>query len=152
MIDIPAVLVDAIKEQRAVTLLGAGASRGALHPGGLEIPAGGMLRDMICDQYLGGTLKDRPLTFISAMVANEVGLAAFQLFIRDTFLPFEPAPFHQLIPMFRWRAIATTNFDLIVERAYPTAVSQLNDRTSPRRARSVAASEKAISGLISISC
>jgi hypothetical protein len=36
--------------------------------------------------------------------------------------------------------------------AYPTAVSQLNDRTSPRRNRSVAASETAISVLISTSC
>jgi hypothetical protein len=82
---------------------------------------------MICDRYLGGTLKDRPLTFISAMVANEVGLAAFQLFIRDTFLPFEPAPFHQLIPRFRWRAIATTNFDLVVERAYARTADRLQN-------------------------
>ena len=34
------------------------------------------------------------------------------------FIGFKPAPFHELLPTFRWRAIATTNYDLIVERAY----------------------------------
>lgn len=44
-------------------------------------------------------------------------MAAFQLFIRDLLLPFEPAAFHDLIRKFRRRAITTTNFDLIIERA-----------------------------------
>ena len=74
---------------------------------------------MICDKFLGGKLKDRPLTIISAMAANEAGLATFQLFIRELFQPFEPAPFHNLTPKFRWRAITTTNFDLIIEEHMP---------------------------------
>ena len=107
--------------------LGAGASRGAVHPKGLQIPTGDQLRDMICDRFLGGKLKDRPLIMISAMAANEAGLAAFQLFIRDLFLPFEPAAFHDLIPKFRWRAITTTNFDLIIERAYARTPGRLQN-------------------------
>jgi tetratricopeptide (TPR) repeat protein len=118
MVDIPPLLVEAVKEQRAVLFLGAGASRGAANPTGALIPAGDHLRDLICDKFLGGKLKDRPLTIVSAMAANEAGLAGFQLYIRDLFLPFDPAPFHLLIPKFRWRALATTNFDLIIERAY----------------------------------
>jgi SIR2-like domain len=127
MVDIPPALINAIKEQRAVLFLGAGASRGAVHPKGLQIPTGDQLRDTICDKFLGGKLKDRPLIMISAMAANEVGLAAFQLFIRDLFLPFDPAVFHDLIPTFRWRAITTTNFDLIIERSYARTPGRLQN-------------------------
>src|ERR1039458_4235879 len=42
-------------------------------------------------------------------------------------MPFEPADFHLFIPQFRWRAIATTNFDLIVERAYASASTRLQN-------------------------
>lgn len=118
---IPSVLLDAIKDQRAVLFLGAGASRNAKHPDNTKIPQGDNLRDLICDKYLGGELKDKPLNAVSAMAASEAGLGAFQLFIRELFLPFEPADFHLLIPKFRWRAIATTNFDLILEKAYQSA-------------------------------
>lgn len=34
------------------------------------------------------------------------------------FGPLQPAYFHLLIPLFRWFSIVTTNFDLVVERAY----------------------------------
>jgi tetratricopeptide (TPR) repeat protein len=127
MVDIPPALLEATKEQRAVLFLGAGASREAVHPRGEQIPAGDKLRDVICEKFLGGTLKDRPLTLISAMAANDAGLNTFQLFIRDLFLPFEPASFHDLIPTFRWRAIATTNFDLIIERAYARTPGRLQN-------------------------
>jgi tetratricopeptide (TPR) repeat protein len=98
--------------------LGAGASYGALHPAKRKIPLGSELGDRISDKFLGGQLKDRPLTAVAAMAAAEVGLNQFQKFIREEFIDFQPADFHLLIPTFRWRAIATTNFDLIIERAY----------------------------------
>jgi tetratricopeptide (TPR) repeat protein len=118
LVDLPPVLVDSVKEQRAILFLGAGASWGAMHPKGHKIPQGDALRDLISDKFLGGELKDKPLTTVSAIASKEAGLAAFQLFIRDLFLPYEPADFHRIIPKFRWRLIATTNFDLIVEKAY----------------------------------
>ena len=120
MTDIPPVLIDAIKEQRAVLFLGAGASKYAEHPGGEEIPQGDKLRNMICDKFLGGDLKEKPLPAVSAMAVSETNLLSFQEYIYDLFLPFEPADFHLLVPKFRWRAIVTTNFDLIVEKAYET--------------------------------
>jgi SIR2-like protein len=118
MTEIAPALLDAIREQRAVLFLGAGASVDAKHPKGERIPQGDRLRDLICDKFLGGGLKHRPLTTVAAIAANEAGFAAFQKFIRDRFVEFEPADFHFLIPQFRWRAIATTNFDLIIEKAY----------------------------------
>jgi hypothetical protein len=78
MDEIAPTLVDAIKEQRAVLFLGAGASRHAKYPNGDQIPQGDHLRDLICDKFLGGKLRQRPLIAAAAMAANEADLAAFQ--------------------------------------------------------------------------
>lgn len=117
-LNLPPALVAAVQEQRAVLFLGSGASHGAIHPKGKAIPLGESLRDIICDKYFQGELKDKPLTAVAAMAASEVGLSHFQKFIREIFVDYNPADFHLLIPTFRWRALATTNFDLIIERAY----------------------------------
>ena len=85
------------------------------------MPQGDHLRDLICDKFLGGKLKESPLNAVAAMAANEGGFSEFQRYIHDLFLPYEPADFHLLIPKFRWRAIGTTNFDLLVEKAYSKA-------------------------------
>lgn len=123
MIDIPPTLKDAVKDQRAVLFLGAGASRNAKHPNGDQIPQGDSLRKLICQKFLGGKLMEKPLNAVAAMAANEVGLAEFQSYISNLFMPFEPANFHFLIARFRWRAIVTTNFDLIVERVYANSAN-----------------------------
>ena len=127
MTDIPQALISAVKEQRAVLFLGAGASRGAKHPNGDPIPQGDCLRNLICDKFLGGELKQKPLNVAAAITADEVGLDAFQTYIRELFLPFEPADFHLLIPKFRWRALATTNLDLIIEKAYTCTPQRLQN-------------------------
>jgi hypothetical protein len=59
MVEIAPALIDAIKEQRAVLFLGAGASRDAKHPKGEQIPQGDHLRDMICDKFLETQLGPR---------------------------------------------------------------------------------------------
>lgn len=118
MAAIPTALLQTVREQRAILFLGAGANFGAQHPAGAKVPLGNALRDMICDRFFDGQLKDKALVAVSAMALNEAGFLPFQRFIRDTFSEFEPADYHLLIPRFRWRAIASTNFDLILERAY----------------------------------
>jgi hypothetical protein len=123
-LELPPALVEAVKDQRVVLFLGSGASHGAKHPQGKAIPLGDNLRDLICDRFLGGALISKPLTVVAAMAANEAGFVPFQKFIYDLLEPFQPAAHHLLLPTFRWRAIATTNVDLIVERAY-TATSAL---------------------------
>lgn len=121
MSKLPPVLVDAVREQRAALFFGSGANHGAKHPHSAKIPLGNGLRDLIADKFFSGALKDKALTAVSAMAANEVGLTSFQRYIHDLFEPFQPADYHSLLPTFRWRAIASTNYDLIVERAYKAA-------------------------------
>ena len=105
--------------------LGAGASQGAEHPEDKRIPQSSKLHELICDKFLGERLKEKTLSFVSSLATNEVGLSEFQRYIRDLLLPFEPSNFHLLIPKFRWRAIVTTNLDLIVEKAYDRAEKRL---------------------------
>lgn len=121
MLMLPPTLIDAVREQRAVLFLGTGASIGARHPKSARLPLGDNLRDQISDHFLKGALKDRNLTFVAATAANEAGLPHLQKYIHDLFDPFQPADFHALVPRFRWKALVTTNFDLIIERAYSTA-------------------------------
>jgi hypothetical protein len=51
MTEIPPPLFEAIKEQRAVLFLGAGASKGAKHPTHIPIPQGDELRNLICEKF-----------------------------------------------------------------------------------------------------
>jgi hypothetical protein len=118
MVELPTSLVNAVEEQNAVLFLGAGASYGAGHPQGKTIPSGLALRDLLSDRFLGGALKDRSLAAVAEFAANETSLGTAQQFVRDLFEPFGPATFHKFLPTFRWKAIATTNYDLIVERSY----------------------------------
>ena len=127
MSNIPKFLIDAIKEQRAILFLGAGASWDAQHPEGEKIPQSYKLRDLICDKFLDGKLKKRPLSYIVSLATKQVGISEFQRYIRDLLLPFEPSDFHLLIPKFRWRAIVTTNLDLIVEKAYNCVEKRLQN-------------------------
>jgi hypothetical protein len=100
--DLPPQLIASVQEQRAILFLGAGASIDAFHPKNETAPSGDKLRDKLCDKFLGGALKDRPLTAVAAMAASEAGLTHVQKFIRDLFIDFGPADFHLLIPTFRW--------------------------------------------------
>ncbi len=49
---------------------------------------------------------------------NEAGRGQLERFISDQFLGFEPCRSHRLLPAFRWRAIFSLNYDLLVEDAY----------------------------------
>jgi hypothetical protein len=64
VITLPNTLINAVKDQNAVLFLGAGASIGAAHPSGKAVPSGYALRDMLCDKFLDGALKDRGLAAV----------------------------------------------------------------------------------------
>ncbi|WP_315812995.1 SIR2 family protein [Bradyrhizobium sp. SZCCHNR2028] len=122
---LPKPLVDAVAEGRAILFLGAGASRGAVHARGLDVPDGNKLRDMICDRFLNNEMKSASLLECSDFAIDSHDLGTFQQFIRDTFIDYHPAPFHKLLPSFNWAAIFTTNFDLITERSYENQTHSL---------------------------
>lgn len=111
-------LIETIARGDAILFLGAGASMGARGKRGEQAPSGDALRDLLADRFLGGALKSKPLSQVAELSKNETGLPEVQTFVADLFKQLEPAPFHLLIPTFRWYAVVTTNFDLVLERAY----------------------------------
>jgi len=114
-------LIETIQKGDAVLFLGAGASYGAVGPKGEKPPSGDKLRDLLSDKFLGGALKKKPLAHVAEMAKSESSLTAVEEFVKDIFQPLQPAKFHSLVAGFRWFSIITTNFDLILERAYAAA-------------------------------
>jgi tetratricopeptide (TPR) repeat protein len=115
---LPNVLVDEIHNGKVVLFLGAGASHGAYHPKGIDIPTSKLLAEKLASRFLGAEYRDRPLAQVAELAISETDLFSVQDFIASEFKDFYPSDFHKLIPLFVWSGIATTNYDLILERAY----------------------------------
>jgi hypothetical protein len=118
MLTVPAALTEETRRGRVVLLLGAGASLGAKNNKGQSPPTGNHLRDALADRFLAGNYKDSPLAWVAELAISETDLARVQDFIAELFSDMQPAPFHQSLTTFKWRGIATTNYDLIMETAY----------------------------------
>ena len=116
--EIPHNLLRSIELGQAVLVLGAGASMGALSPSGKPAPTSLELARAIAKRFLGDQFSDRPLSSVAELAISESDLFTVQEFIRSLFQDLEPASFHKLLPTFKWAGLATTNFDLIVQRAY----------------------------------
>ena len=115
---LPAALVEAVRSQRAILFLGAGASAEAVGPGGRTTPTSSELRDTLAQKFFHKAMPQHDLMMVAEMAIGAWGQAAVFEAIRGLLDPFQPSPAHLLVPHFRWRTIATTNFDLLLERAY----------------------------------
>ncbi len=115
-------LIEKLQNGDCILFLGAGAAIGSEGLKGERPPSGAKLRDLLSDKFLGGKNKDKSLARVADYAKYESSLPDVQDFIRSVFLPLQPAGFHKLIPLFRWFAIVTTNYDLVVERAYVSVV------------------------------
>ncbi len=91
---------------------------GALHPDGKMMYSCEGMRDELSDRFLNGDLKDRTLANVADIVVSEYDRDTLQSFIHEILEPFQPADFHKIIPLIPWQSIVTTNYDLIIERAY----------------------------------
>ena len=120
-IKLPTALVVAIQEGRAVLFLGAGASRGAKDPNGNDIPDAKTLAALLQNKFLGDGYDNLDLRTTYDLACSQRDVRTVQAFLFETLNPFQPAGFHQLVPSFAWAGICTTNYDLIIERAYKTA-------------------------------
>ena len=116
--EIPSHLIESVRSGDAVLVLGAGASAGATKNNGEPAPTTPELTKFLADKYLGGQLADAPLHIVSELAISESSLPAVQESIRQVLDEIQPAPFHRLIPTFQWHGLATTNYDLVIERAY----------------------------------
>ncbi len=116
--ELPKELINQVKKGRAVLFLGAGATKGARTLDNKEPPLGDELRDLIAERFLDNDNIVETLSWVSELAISATDLFTVQDFIADQFRDLIPSEFHALIPTFRWRGIATTNFDRVVETAY----------------------------------
>ena len=116
--ELPRVLVEEVRSGRVVLVMGAGASVGALTSEGKPTLSGPALARLLADRFLGGEHNRDPLPNVSELAISEGGLGAVQEFIRSKFQDLQPTPFHMLLPTFKWAGLATTNFDLLIEKTY----------------------------------
>ncbi|MFH1934123.1 MAG: SIR2 family protein [Pseudomonadota bacterium] len=114
----PQKLINQVRQGRAILFLGAGATKGARTIDGREPPLGNGLRDRIAERFLTGDYSSESLAWVSELATSASDLFEVQDFIADQFRDLRPAEYHLLIPTFRWRGIATTNFDRVIETAY----------------------------------
>ncbi|MGD9852155.1 MAG: SIR2 family protein [Nitrospirales bacterium] len=123
--DIPKHLVDEVREGRVVLVLGAGASMGAKRGNGKTFPSTEALARLLSDQFLDKSPINDNLAWISELAISTSCLSTVQDLIADQFSDPQPAKHHFLLPSFRWRGIATTNYDRIVECSYEKAPNKI---------------------------
>jgi hypothetical protein len=118
-VQIPTLLADAVKNKRAILFLGAGASKEAKNAAGQTPPDADQLRDILAQRFFGQPMKTRDVMAVAEMaIASSGGYGLVFNEVRQAFEGFKPSKAHKLISAFNWRAIATTNYDLLVEKAY----------------------------------
>ena len=126
-VTIPSALIAAIREGRAVLFLGSGASAGAKDKDEKPIPNAQELANILAEEFLDPTFNNAELRFVYDLACSERDVRTIQRRVFEILNEFEPAPHHLLVPFFAWAGIATTNYDLLIERAYRGASSPLQD-------------------------
>jgi SIR2-like domain len=125
-------LLDAVTTGRAVLFLGAGASFGAKSVQGQSIPLSSELKRLLATKFLGPGFEDTDFKTIYDFAASKTSVREVPLFLYNTLSPFQPAQFHQLLCQFVWAGLLTTNYDLVVERAYAASATPLQELVTIR--------------------
>ena len=140
--DLPANLVQEVKRGNAILFLGAGAAMGANSESGEPMLGVTQLINELSVRFLGGDAQKSSLASVAELAISESDLVTVQHFLCELFEVYQPADFHFKIPLFKWKSIYTTNYDLIVERAYS------NMKSSPKNLVPIYSSRDRIDSLI----
>jgi hypothetical protein len=121
MVTVPEPLLDAIRSKKTVLFLGAGASKEAKNSHGSSPPDANQLRDILAMEFFRKPMPYRDVMAVAEMAAEAAGgrPRVFEA-VRKAFDGFQPSEAHKRVPLFYWRTIATTNYDLLLESAYST--------------------------------
>jgi Flp pilus assembly protein TadD/cold shock CspA family protein len=116
--EIPEAVLTQISEGRVVLLLGAGASLDAQTSDGKKAPSTNELRDILARKFLGGKFLELPLNQVAELAISETDLATVQGYIARVFEDLLPTPAHLQMAELPWFGLATTNYDVLIERGY----------------------------------
>ena len=119
---LPAQLVDYVRSGQTVLLLCSGAAGPSEGP---RTPTDRKLGELLAQKFLDDSYKGRSLSELIELASSEANLREVQRCLAEQYLAIEPTQAQMLIPSFAWAAIATTQLDLAIERAYDRAGSPL---------------------------
>lgn len=112
-------LLNQILNGNAILFLGAGASlESQSEDGKYKGMTGNQLKDLICDEFLSGKSKNKSLSYVGAVTKDLASTGPVHELINKHTSELLPTVGHSIIPKIRWKAIATTNYDELVEKAY----------------------------------
>lgn len=121
-------IIEQIREGKAILFLGAGASYGCSSADGEKKALTGLqLGHALADKFLGGNRRSESLAKIADYATVDSSALDVQTFIKGIFESIEPLDFHKLIPTFKWRAIVTTNYDRVIEKAYEKTQNRMQN-------------------------
>lgn len=114
---IPAELVDNILKGNCVLFLGAGASIESGAPSSKE------LVKSLADQFLEGYHSEDPLPKVAAYIESKPGIGRLPLvkYFEERLSNLSPSSGYVMLARFKWKAIYTTNYDMLTERGYEQA-------------------------------
>lgn len=93
---------------------------------GKHPPGADELRDILATRFFGKLMKNRDVMAVAEMAIESSG-GSSQVYevVCQAFDSFQPSNAHKLISSFNWRMIETTNYDLLIERAYSNSPQRL---------------------------
>lgn len=122
-VTLPDELVRRLRMGEVALFLGAGASRGSKDKSGREMPQAQGLSDYLAKTLLTNDYVGKPLAYVGQTAIEYAGVDAVQRTVKELIEPMEPDVHHLKIPGFRWRLIATTNYDLLIEKSYERQIA-----------------------------
>ena len=123
---LPNVLLDAILENRAILFLGAGASLESKNSHGDTMPNADQLKYLIAEKYHISKPENRDLArVVEYAIKNVAGESAVYNEIVRLVSGFKPSIAHLYIPKYKWRMLATTNYDTLIEDGYHNSAESL---------------------------
>jgi cold shock CspA family protein len=121
-IQIPEVLIEAVKSKRVIPFLGAGASKESRNAAGKTPPDADQLRDILAQKFFGKLIPNRDVMAVSEMaISSAGGTGLVYEAVRQALDGFRPSAAHTLLSTFNWRMIVTTNYDTLIEQAYSSS-------------------------------
>lgn len=117
-LELPPYLISEIESGNVVLMLGAGASFGTTNAQGQSAPLASELARLLAEKFLSLDYANKPLGWVANYAVSEATIAPVQEYVASLVEGLIPSPAHHIMTTFRWRAIVTTNYDMLIEDAY----------------------------------
>lgn len=127
-IELPAPLIAAVQDRRAVVFLGAGASKECRDAKGNTPPNADQLATILAKKFFGEEMPGMDVMTVAEMaISSSAGAGLVFDEVRHVFEKWSPSSAHLALSKFVWRQMATTNYDTYVEQAYDKSKNRVQN-------------------------